>query len=235
VALGVAEDAFRNGYGDDYLRARVAFEYATLKNPDEAEKHLGKVGAAPAVFARNLVAGTLAALGRTDEAMAELGNLDGELEPYVRFNGLAFAYRIAGDYARAEEMSLRALEIRRDEVILTTLASQYMDQERYGEAEPLLEEALRLSPDLVETHHQLGRSYAFSGKPSRAKEHLRAVLNSKHAEQKRKTEAGDLIARIERDEQISAHRKEQNLVSVPYGELEQLKQRSRRQDTLRYE
>ncbi len=235
--IGVAEDAFRNGYSDAYLRARVAFEYASLGKPAEAEKHLGRMGASPRDAATsNLVATASAALGRTDEAVAELKGLeDDELEPHVRLNGLAIAHRLAGDYERAEEASLKALEIRRDEVVLTTLASQYVDRGRYGEAEPLLEEALRLAPDLPQARYELGFAYASNGKPARAKEHLRAVLASERANERQKARAADLLGRIGRNEEILSFYKEQGLVLVHHEEQQQREQRALRQDTLRYE
>lgn len=235
AGLRVAEDAFRNGYASDYLRARVAFEYAALGKPNEAKEHLNKMGVAPDIYARNLRAATLAALGCTYEAVAEFGELDGEFEPHVRYNGLAIAYRVAGDYARAEEMSLKALEIRRDEIILATLASQYVDLKRYDEAEPLLEEAIRLNPDLAQARSMLGFTYASNGNALRAKEQLRAVLSSEHARESEKAEAADLLGWIEGGEQVSADYKERGLVPVQYEELERVMQRSRRQDTLRYE
>ncbi|MDP9477904.1 MAG: hypothetical protein M3R38_19845 [Actinomycetota bacterium] len=193
------------------------------------------MGANPSVFARNIRAGTLSALGRADEAIAELEDLDGKLEPYVRFNGLAIAYRADDDYDRAEEASLKALKIRRDEVILTTLASQYVDHERYDDAEPLLEEAVRLAPDLAEAHRLLGSSYAYNGKANRAKDHLRAVLSSEYARETQKAHAADLLGQIDRGEQISATYTAQGLALYHYEELQRVLQRAHRQDTLRYE
>lgn len=111
----VAEDAMRNGHqSSDHLRARVALSYALLSKRDEAEKHLNRVGEAPdnPIVAHSLLAGALSILGRTDEAIIELDKLDGKVESveaHVRYNGLAIAYRMADDYARAEEMSLKAL------------------------------------------------------------------------------------------------------------------------------
>ena len=235
--LRVAEDAMRNGHRSDHLRARVALAYALLGKRDEAEKHLNRVGEAPdnPIVARSLLAGTLSILGRTDEAIIELDKLEGKLEPHVRFNGLAIAYRLADDYDLAEEMSLKALEIRRDEVILATLASQYIDRERYDEAQPLLEEAVRLAPNHPEVRWMLAYCYALNHKQSRAREHLKWLGASEYASQAHRTNAADLLGRIDRDEQISAFYTEQGLVLYPYESLQQTVQRSRQQDTLRYE
>lgn len=233
--LSVAEDAFRNGYADDYLRALTAFEYAMLGRRDASESHLGKMGPHPSIFARNLRAGALSALGRADEALLELEDLDGELEPYVRLNGLATAHRAADDHERAEKMSLKALEIRRDEIILTNLASQYIDGGRYDEAELLLEESIRLAPDFADARLMLGFAYAYNGKPGRSKDHLRAVLSSELARETHKSDAAELLGKIGRGEQISAGFAEQGLALYHYAELQRTLERARRQDTLRYE
>ncbi len=233
--LNVAEDALRNGYEDDFLRAWLAFEYVMLQNRDKAEEHLGKISVTPSVYVRNVRACVLSTLGNPGEAIAELEDLDGKLESHVRFNGLAIAYRLADDYDLAEEMSLKAIEIRRDEVILATLASQYIDRERYDEAQPLLEEAVRLAPNHPEVRWMLASCYALNHKQSRAREHLKWLGASEYASQAHRTNAADLLGRIDRDEQISAFYTEQGLVLYPYESLQQAVQRSRQQDTLRYE
>lgn len=235
--LRAAEDALRNGHRSDRLRATVALEYALRDEPDKAMEHLRKVGEAADTLAvaDSLAAATLAVLGRTDEAVALLEDLDGELEPYARYNGLAVAYRLAGDYPKAEEMSLKALEVRRDAVILTTLASQYVDLERYDEAEPLLEEAVKSSPDLAQARFQLGLTYAKNGKPSRAREHLRAVLSSGYARESEKANAADMIGRMDRDEEVDADHKKQGVVLTYHEELQRSEQLLERHNTLRYE
>lgn len=235
--LRAAEDALRNGHRSDRLRALVALECALRDEPDEAVAHLRRVGEAPdaPAVAGSLAAATLAVLGRTDEAVAKLEGLDEELEPYARYNGLAVAYRLAGDYPKAEEMSLKALEVRRDAVILTTLASQYVDLERYDDAEPLLEEAVGLSPDLAQARFQLGLTYAKNGKPRRAREHLRAGLSSEYARESEKAAAADLIGRMDRDEEITAGYREQGLVLAHHEDLERSEQLLGRHNTLRYE
>lgn len=232
----VAENAFRLGFHDDYLRARLAMEYARLAQREDAERCLAPIKANPYdTYTRNLVAGTLIYLGRTDEAIQELEELDGKLEPYVRYNALASAYRVADRPDKAEKMSLKALEIRRDEVILTNLGSFYNAESRYEEAEKILKESLALRSDMPDTLYQLGYSYAAQRKEGQARKYLRQVLQSDMAWESLKEEAAGMLARMDQHAELEADRKERQVVGVYHKELEQILKRSERQDTLRYE
>lgn len=235
--LETAEEALRIGHRSDRLRALVALEYALRGDIAKAEVHLSRIGDAPDApgVARSLMAVALGLLGRTDEAIAELEDAKDEIEPHVRYNDLAVVHRLAGDYTRAEEASLQALEIVRDETILTTLASQYVDLGRYDEAESLLEEALRLSPELIQAHFQLGLAYAYNGKLSRARDHLRTLLSSEHGRDSEKETAADLLGRIDRNEEIDKEMKKQGLVFTSYEELQRTEQVLGQHNTLRYE
>lgn len=232
----VAENAFRLGYQDDFLRARLAMEYARLARREDAERCLAPISPHPDdTYTRNLIAGTLTYLGRTDEAIQELEGLDGKLEPYVRYNALASAFRIAGRPDKAEEMSLKALEIRRDEVILTNLGSFYNEESRHEEAEEVLKESLGLRPNMPDTLYQLGYSYAAQGKEGQARKYLRQILRSEMARESLKEEAADMLARMNQNAELEADRKEYGIIGVYQKEIEQIVRRSERQDTLRYE
>lgn len=235
-AVQAAEDAFRLGYESHYLRARLAYEYAALRRREKAEEHLQRAKPDPDhAETRGLMAGTLTWLGRTDEAIRELEDLDGILEPYIRLNSLAAAYRIAGNEQRAEEMSPRALELNRDEVILTNLATQYNEQGRFVEAKLLSKEALELKRGFSEALYQLGYACVADGNEGEGRGYLKQALRSEYARETIKVQIAELLGRLDEGREIEAAYKRQGAVPVSYTELQRVLKRSERQDTLRYE
>lgn len=234
--LSTGETALHLGFRDDYLRVRMAFEYAALGRDPEAKKIIESLAPhSDDLATRQLMVGTLLWLGRTKEAIEELEALDGKLEPHIRLNSLAGAYRVAGDFGKSEESSLRAMDLRRDEVTLTNLAVLYVEQEWFEDAEPLLKEALKFNPDFSEAKYLLGYCYAALDKEGLARKHLQRVVRSDSARSSRKASAADLLGRLAKGREIVDHQKRAGLIVVSHKDYERLHKRSERQDTLKYE
>jgi CHAT domain-containing protein len=86
--------------------------------------------------------------GRLKDAQAEYQKYYDEFAPDGSFStfapaavaGLARVYRLQGDAARAEKLLLDVLALGEEGVAITELASLYVEQGRYAEAEPLLDQ-----------------------------------------------------------------------------------------------
>jgi tetratricopeptide (TPR) repeat protein len=96
---------------------------------------------------------------------------------YHLHDALATAYWIRGESEGAEREWQETLRLQPHSVgPLASLGALYAQQGRFGQAIPLLENALRLNADDADAHLNLGAAYAETGNPDRAEEQFRAAL-----------------------------------------------------------
>lgn len=221
-AISTAENALGLGYEDDFLKLRLAEEYALEGRIEHARKLVDEVSLDSDDYnTRHKKASVFMRLGETERALEELHALEGKLDPHVFFNSLASAHRVAGHLRESVKCLLRALRVKRDEVVLTNAGSMCIELDKYMWAEAFLREALQVKPEFPEASYYLGLCYAYSDRTVLAREQFKKVLDSPTAREVLRVGASDLIGRLHQGQEIEAEYRRLGLVTISYKEKEQ--------------
>lgn len=224
-AVAVAENAVRLGSHDAHLKLRLAREYAFAGRDEEARALADGTHVEPEEYAtRHEKAAIYAHLGDVVAAEAELRAMEDGLEPHVLFNTLAAACLSAGEPRRAARWSLKALGEKRDEAVLNNAGIAFVQLGKTLWAKRLFRAALDVRPGMPEALYELGRCHAIQGEKSQARERFRELIGSPIAREAQRAAAVDLLARLDRDQEVEAYHKSLGLVTVSYGEREQERQ-----------
>lgn len=235
-AIQVAEAALKLGYRDAYMELRLAGELVMEGRLKDAKRLVEGTDIDPEDHAtRHERASVLIRLGEANEAIEELCALEGKAEPFMLLNTLASAYHVAGDRRAAADSLLEALEIRRDEVILVNTSMICLATGKPKLAETFAREALQVKPGWPDAMYILGSCYAASNKPVTAREQFKKVLEAPEAREVLKALATELLARLDRDQEIETEYKRLGLITTAYGEREQERQLLVHFKSLRFE
>ncbi|NHA15390.1 XrtA/PEP-CTERM system TPR-repeat protein PrsT [Thioalkalivibrio sp. XN279] len=130
---------------------------------------------------RSMLAVSLIAVGRVDEALAELGMIKGtDAAARQRVDLITIAAQLQeGRTAEAREIAGRLAEENPDDASLrATLGGLFLYANRVDEAVAWMEDALRLDPGHVAAHFNLGRIAAVRGDLAAARDHFTAIVEN---------------------------------------------------------
>ena len=123
------------------------------------------------------------------------------------WTGLAAAQALAGDWDRARESALRALELDPNRVLASrTLAEVCMQERDYVAAIPALERILELEPADIGAQFLLGTAYSQTGESEKALQFLRAAERRGFPDEKGRLQylLGTVLRRLGRPEEARA-------------------------------
>lgn len=224
-AVEAAENALGLGSEDVHLRLKLAGEYAVAGRSGEARKLLEGAEPEPDDYgSRHEKASVLMKMGDGEGAMEELRTLDGKLEAHVLCNSRAAAQLRADEPREAAKWLVRALKHKRDEVVLNNLGVMLAEVGKTSTAKGAFREALDLKPGFPEALLGLARCHVLDGETALARGRLKDLADSPNARELLKAAAVDLLARLERDQEMEAEHKRLGLINVPYGEREKERQ-----------
>ena len=224
-AAQAAENAIGLGSEDVHLKLKLAGDYAVAGRSEEARKLLEGAEPEPDNYAsRHEKATVLVRLGDAEGAMEELRDLDGKLGAHILCNSRAAAQLRADEPREAAKWLMRALKHKRDEVILNNLGILLAEVGKTSAAKGAFREALDLEPGFPEALLGLARCHALDGETALARGRLKELADSPTAREVLRAAAVDLLARLERDQEMEAEHKRLGLINVPYGEREKERQ-----------
>ncbi len=100
----------------------------------------------------------------------------GTVRPHRVYNWLALSYFSQGNYDRAEEQWLKALELKDNAAIRLNLALAYKERENFDKATESLKKAVVLDPDFAQAHYELSQLFVLNKEMKQAVRHFKKVI-----------------------------------------------------------